>query len=328
MTPLNLRRSALRAACVIVSLAILLPSAASQPISWAPMIWSPSNMGGRTIEHAALLLEVQIRGVEKPVRMQLDTGCDADLVYEIPFDQLGLDLLRNAKNRAVLAGTVGGRQFAREPFYIRSAGVSWLASLAMSIQQRIAIWKGKPVLLGTVGAAFLEHRVLLLDYVANRVAVLNDGDDVPAGLAWAPIDYRNHKIFVAVRVNGNLQRDLAFDTGSSSALSTTRTHWMEWTGRRPEDPNNTMMLAWAWDRYARLVGAPIQGALCVSSACLSSPPVFFESTGMPTGDFDRYPFHIAGLIGNALFDGRFTVAVDLPHRRFGLFRGSLARTSL
>jgi hypothetical protein len=41
-------------------------------------------------------------------------------------------------------------------------------------------------------------------------------------------------------------------------------------------------------------------------------------------DFDRYPFKAAGLLGNLPFDGRFTVIVDLPNKRFGLIAGSAA----
>ena len=187
------------------------------------------------------------------------------------------------------------------------------------------------VLLGTIGAAFLEQRVLLLDFVANRVAILGAGEELPAALAahveFTPIGYRDHKIFVGVAVKGSTRRDLAFDTGSSTAARiTTRDRWLEWTGRRPEDPSNTVMVAWAWDRYGKWLGAPIQGALFgVGGACLASPTAFFESTGLPNCDFDHYPFRISGLIGNALFEGRFSVIVDLPHRRFGLFAGSLAQ---
>ena len=306
------------------------PATALPPIPWARMIWSPANVGGKTVEHAALMVEVQLKGVEKPVLMQLDTGCDADLVYDIPFGLLDPGGSRAGRNQVLLGGTVGGRQFEREPFFVRgTAGVSWLSSLLLSAQERIAIWKGKEVLLGTIGAAFLEQRVLLLDFAANRVAILGAGEELPAALAahveFTPIAYRDHKIFVGVAVNGSTRLDLAFDTGSSTAaLITTRDRWLEWTGRRPEDPSNTVMVAWAWDRYGKWLGAPIQGALCVGGACLASPTAFFESTGLPNCDFDHYPFRIAGLIGNALFEGRFSVIVDVPHRRFGLFAGSLA----
>jgi hypothetical protein len=284
--------------------------AALPPIPWARMIWSPANVGGKTVEHAALMVEVQLKGVEKPVLMQLDTGCDADLVYDIPFGLLDPGGMRAGRNEVLLGGTVGGRPFEREPFFIRgTAGVSWLSSLLLSVQERIAIWKGKEVLLGTIGAAFLEQRVLLLDLVANRVAILGAGEELPTALSahveFTPIAYRDHKIFVGVAVKGSTRRDLAFDKGSSTAaLITTRDRWLEWTGRRPEDPSNTVMVAWAWDRYGKWLGAPIQGTLCVGGACLASPPAFFESTGLPNCDFDHYPFRIAGLIGNALFEGR------------------------
>jgi hypothetical protein len=204
------------------------PATAFPPIPWGRMIWSLANVGGKTVEHAALMVEVQLKGVEKPVLMQLDTGCDADLVYDIPFGLLDPGGARAGRNQVLLGGTVGGRQFEREPFFIRgTAGVSWLSSLLLSAQERIAIWKGKEVLQGMIGAAFLEQRVLLLDFVANRVAILGAGEELPAALAahveFTPIAYRDHKIFVGVAVNGSTRRDLAFDTGSSTAaLITTR----------------------------------------------------------------------------------------------------------
>ena len=294
------------------------------------MIWIPAKLGGKTVEHAGLVVEVQLNGVKNPVLMQLDTGCDADLVYDIPFDQLGLDLTRVGQNQVSLGGTVAGRPFERERFYVRkTAGASFLSLFLLSLAERIAIWRGKPILLGTIGAVFLEQRVLLLDFVAHRVAILGEGEELPGTIAarteFTPIEYRDNKIFVAVAINGVKYRDLAFDTGSSPvAVVTTERHWLEWTGRQPDDPDNSVMVAWSWDRYGKWLGAPMKGALCVSTACLASPLAFFESTGLPTSDFDRYPFRISGLIGNALFDERSTVIVDIPHRRFGLFAGSLA----
>jgi hypothetical protein len=261
--------------------------------------------------------------------MQLDTGCDADLVYDIPFRQLDLHLPRSGPNTVVLAGMIGGRRFEREPFFIyKNTRASWLNSTLSSIGHRISIWTGRQVLLGTIGAAFLENRVLLLDFAARRLAFLGKDEELPPSLAarihFTPIQYRDHKIFVAATVNGIPTRDLAFDTGSGpSPVLTTRERWQRWIAGSQGGANNTVLKVWAWDRYINLVGAPIKGALCVGKACLDSPLAFFESSGAANCDFDRYPFSIAGVIGNALFDGRWTVVVDLPRRRFGLLRGSL-----
>jgi hypothetical protein len=289
------------------------------------MVWS----GEKTIEHAALLVEAQIRGVARPVLMQLDTGCDVNLVYEIPFGQVDPGFPRTGSNQALLAGAIAGRGFEREPFFVRKAGLPWLNRLAASIEQRVATWKGKPVLLGTVGAAFVERRALLLDFVAGKVAILGDGEELPPDMAnrmaFSAVERRDRKIFVRAVVNGVEERNLAFDTGSSALpVATTRRQWLRWTGRQADDPKNTALRLWSWDRYLTMTGAPMRGSLCVGAACLESPMAYFEPSGAGRLDFDRYPFPITGVIGNALFDGRFTVVVDLPRSRFGVFGGSLS----
>lgn len=100
-----------------------------------------------------------------------------------------------------------GSRFERERFHVRKEfGVSWLTLFIESIEQRFYLLRGKPILFGTIGAAFLEQRVLLLDFVAQRVAILGKGEELPAVIAgrtgFTPIEYRNSKMFVALALNG------------------------------------------------------------------------------------------------------------------------------
>jgi hypothetical protein len=69
----------------------------------------------------------------------------------------------------------------------------------------------------------------------------------------------------------------------------------------------------------------MSGNVCVGSACIPRPTIKFESTGLRNFDFANYPTKTEGYFGLVLFDGRFTVIVDVPHGRFGLVRGSVAR---
>jgi hypothetical protein len=188
---------------------------------------------------------------------------------------------------------------------------------------------GTPVELGTIGAAFFEKRILLLDFVAQRLAILGKDEQVPVEIArradFVPIDYRNHKMFVSLTLNRVEESGLFFDTGSSSmAVTTTRARWLAWTGREADDPRNTVFLAKSWGKDARWIGAPVKNSICIGKACVTEAPAFFEATGLENLDFDRYPFKTAGLFGNLPFDGRFTVIVDLPNKRFGLIAGSAA----
>jgi len=72
-----------------------------------------------------------------------------------------------------------------------------------------------------------------------------------------------------------------------------------------------------------MVGAPMSGEMCFGRACIPSPLVFFESSGLKNLDFDQFRYKASGLFGNVPFDGRVTVIVDVPRRRFGLIAGSL-----
>jgi hypothetical protein len=309
-------------------LALAFALCAQAQIPWAPITWQSATLGGKTV-HAVLLVELHLDGVKPPVLMQLDTGCDTDLIYGISYDQFSSLPPRDGRNQIPLSGNLAGTRFHREPFYVRGdAGISWIMRTLQSLSQRLDLYKGKPILFGTIGAAFLEHRILLLDFVRQRIAILPKGDELPATaiahIAFTPLEYRDRKMFLRLTLAGEERRDLAFDTGSSALpIATTQTRWLAWTGRRPDDPRNLVMFAKSWDNQVRLVGAPLKGDLCVGAACLPAPLAFFETTGLATSDFDRYPFKIAGLIGNRLFEGRYTVMIDLAHRRLGLYPGSL-----
>jgi hypothetical protein len=268
------------------------------------------------VEHAALMVEARLDGIDAPAVMQLDTGADADIVYGVPYVQLKPDAAA-AKDYVLVSGTIAGVRFGREWFNLAA-------------KHGGPIQPGTPVRLGTIGAAFFEKRILLLDFVAQRLAILGKGEEVPPEIAqradFVPIDYRNHKMFVSLTLNGVEESGLFFDTGSSSmAVTTTRARWLEWTGRQADDPGNTVFLGQSWGKDARWVGAPVN-SICIGKACVTGALAFFEATGLENLDFDRYPFKAAGLFGNLPFDGRFTVIVDLPNKRFGLIAGSAANS--
>lgn len=80
----------------------------------------------------------------------------------------------------------------------------------------------------------------------------------------------------------------------------------------------------SWGKNAALIGAPLPGSLCVGTACIDSPAIYFEPSGLQNLQFDRYPYPASGLIGNAVFLDRYSVVVDLQGQRLGLVGGSLS----
>jgi hypothetical protein len=290
-------------------------------ISWSEMIWGGLTTNGQNIPHAALLVDVRLDSLGMiPASMQLDTGANQDILYMNTYKELQPKETPGDKNWVGLSGSVAGRAFRGD----------WFAHS----DQGGPILPGKKPLLGTVGAAFFERRILVLDFVAQRLAILGQGKDLPSELdqrvEYVPLEYRNGKMFVVITLNGVEERDMFFDTGSSAmAVSTTRQHWRELTGKQLDDPRNSEILGETWGKPARWLGAPLKGTMSLGKLSLSQPVIYCEPTGtFANFDFDKYPFKTSGHFGNVPFDERFTVIVDLPHKRFGIFEGSLAGQSL
>jgi hypothetical protein len=174
----------------------------------------------------------------------------------------------------------------------------------------------QPVRLGTLGVDFFRNRILLLDFVRQRLCILDEQgkltETTEHAASFVPLTIRGGHLMVPLTVNGNVETDFFYDTGSSLfPIATTRAKWQVITGRNGTESDNQIWRVNSWGREAVMVGAPIRGNLQVGEARLSRPLVFFESSGIP--DLAN-----ANLFGNALFFGRFTVIVDIPGKRFGL----------
>jgi len=262
------------------------------------------------VERAALMVEMRLDGMSAPMLMQLDTGTPASVLLGNSYEQLHRNDTVVGQAGRKLGGWVAARRFDNEVFVVRPN-------------------LGEPRRLGSLGAMFFERRVLIIDFVSQRIAILDPRQDLPARFDFVPLDYRDHKIFVTLTLNGAADRDMIFDTGSSALpLFTTARRWQEWTGRRPDDARNVALKGKSWGKEITLAGAPLKGSICLGTACLADPLIFFAPRALANMDLERAPHRISGVLGNALFDRRYTVVVDLPHRRFGLMTGSAAAPGL
>ena len=84
------------------------------------------------------------------------------------------------------------------------------------------------------------YRVLLIDYVLQRVAILPEDADMPremkSAASFLPMSIRGGLLFVPLAVNGKVSRDFVFDTGASLfALAPDRALWEELTGRTGDE---------------------------------------------------------------------------------------------
>lgn len=288
------------------------PAPEDNRIFWANIVWKSVEAGGHLFPHAALMVDAQLEGSNAPALMQLDLGNEPTVLYEYSDFKFGIE----ARTLHLMSGTIANRRFRNESFRFLDTGGHPTPT-------------ARPILLGTLGSSFFNDRILLLDFVRQRVAILGKGSRLPhellRGVDYLPIAHNKYgNLLVTATINGRVVPNVIFDTGSSMlAMVTGRRNWMQWTSRQDDDPRNSIMRVNSWGRTAVLLGAPLSGTICVGRACADRPTVFFESSGLQNLNFERGSSMGSALVGNVLFDGRFTVIVDLAGQRLGLFYGSL-----
>jgi hypothetical protein len=268
-------------------------------------------MGQRVVEHAVLQVPVRLPNAPDSLFLQLDTGSDQSMFYEVPYREIRPGLPPALPRFVLEHATVGTEVLDVDTIWLRAKS-------------------GRPInstgarTIGTLGADVLRRRVLVLDFVRQRFALLPPGSALPSELEgraeWAALIPRDGKLFVRVRVAGMERDDLFFDSGSSAfPLVVRRAVWPAWTGRQAVDSANEVWMVSSWGRDVPLVGAALQGSLGIGALEFRSPAMFFHADSLgPPDFFESSGYLVSGYFGNALFGDSATVVVDVPRRRFGV----------
>jgi len=283
-------------------------------IAWTRFEWTSVAVGDSTFQRAGILVPFTADTLGGTYWLQLDTGADVGIwLYTAPLGQL---LARHGAVRdtttyfQVPRGSIGRYPLREEAVNIRRYAGDTVRA-------------GDPhPKIGTLGLNFFRRRVLLVDFPAQRFAVLDSGA-LPAWIErdarWVPAQLRDSKVFLPLTLAGRTYDDFFWDSGASLfPISTTPEIWAAATGRAATDPGNVVVRVPSFGEIATLVGAPARGELRVGAAALSRPLIFHLAGGPQRLDMRNWGFRTSGLIGNALFAERHLVVLDLPGRRFGL----------
>jgi hypothetical protein len=173
-----------------------------------------------------------------------------------------------------------------------------------------------------VGLGFFQNRVLLLDLPRARFAIL-DADAlrgwVEEQAAWVAAEHRHGKLFVPLQLGDSTYRAFFYDSGASLfPVTTTPEIWRAITGRAGDEADNLVWRVPSFGEMVEMVGAPARVSAAVGSARISTPTAFYRRSGPERLDFRTWDFPVEGLFGNAIFEDRYVVIVDLPRQRFGL----------
>jgi len=278
----------------------------SQGIPWSSFEWSGGSIGDKAFDRAALMVPVRLEHKPDVYWMQLDTGCNVTMVYQIPFDQLNYPAQRieGRDGFIALSGSIGNYAFDSFPVFVREDfGDSLVAMRART-------------LIGTVGQDMLAGKVLVLDYPNRRFCLTDSLDgalkDLVSKASFVDLKRRGDKLFVPVRIGDMYSENFFLDTGASMLpITTTKEMWRRLTGLQGTEKSTIQIKVPSWGEETALVGAPVKGTLTIGTFTVSNPVAYFESRGLVETD---------GLLGNALFYDEYTIIIDLQENRFGILR--------
>lgn len=240
-------------------------------------------------------LKVEVAGQPRPLNFLLDSGAGKTVLHLGTAQRLGVKLgaretVQGVQGRSAayridsFAATVGSASVPRDMLALD------LSSVSAGCGSRID---------GLLGADFFRDRIVLIDFAAQKVRLLDRREDRAAGGQILPLVRRHDALCVRVGVNGNAPQWMRLDTGCSGAL--------EWVvaGAKSRRESGTSVAATAASREH------IKTDVLLGSERISAVKTRIHSQPLFAGE--------NGLIGNGLLS-QFRMTVDAAGARLVLQR--------
>lgn len=297
---------------------------AAPGVAWFPFQWYGEKVDGKYYDKLAMFLPVRVQALRGRFIAQFDLGSDATMLYEetlknyFPSHRHLYALLDTAQRGTTDAGN---HNYATQGLPVRLGGCVIAHPRLLSGQGEAvppdSLYSNSQKLVGTIGADFLQHKVLVIDFPHRRMAVLDSVDaSWRARTAFVTAHVRRNRFHIPLTINQRTYWAL-FDTGSSLfAFNTDQATWRGLVGR----PVATDSLhVNSWGKQVAFYGAPLRTAVFLGRTQLP------RATAWYTRDARHLAFtkaeHIDAITGNAFFLHN-TVVLDFEHGRFGVVKGN------
>ncbi len=273
-----------------------------------PFHWQGDSVHAQWEPHAAMLIPVKLKGCPRQLYMQFDLGAPASIVYQNKlnairekYPQAGADSLQTifhftAGNTPVSAHSIPFMQFD-------SSSINWNTTAK--------------VIIGTIGADFIDGHVAVIDYPKRRITI---AEAVPKKtvrqIRMETFVYMGRRILLPSTILGQ-QKLLFFDTGSSMySLLTDKA-----TCEQLAIPGTPVLQSksWSWNKW--LMANTMATSDSIEIASLKIPirnATYMEGTD-PAQAAQMRRMGIGGMTGNKLFLP-YKLVLDTKNKMFGLIR--------
>lgn len=274
-------------------------------------VWSAAEIGGKVYDKTAILVPIEIEGISKKLYGQLDTGSDATILYgkclrkhEIPVDSAG--------NEAPPFRWYGHNE--KTGPLEKAAIIDWAMDSDIENQSDTP----DSYIIGTIGLDKVASRILVLDFPANRYAVVDDTallpDVIPTAIDYVDGVVSYNKLYIDVALGEDTIPAVRYDSGSSiSVLVLPRDWWLWATGFEGDESEVLKDSVLSWGKFVSILVAPSKYDMRFGNFRVKNPMISFV-------DWTDPALATTKLLGNAAFYDSCVVVVDCIREKFGVGR--------
>ena len=291
-------------------LALALGSVASPHAdSFDSFIWASGEIRGKMYEKAAVLVPVEIPGVETKLYGQLDTGSDATVFYGNLLRRHGVPV--DSGGAIPLRFRWFGHSDKQGP--LETPGfVDWTTDADVNPQSD----DPSEHIIGSIGLDKVVGKVLILDFPSCKYAVVSDTLAVrqllPDSVNYVDAAVAYNKFFLSVGLGADTLQAVRFDSGSSSFMLILPYDWWQWaTGLSAESPTVVKDTIPSWGKGVETWTAPAKYELTFGQIRIPAPMVTYI-------DWPDSTLTNARIMGNAPFYNDYIVVVDCIRQKFGV----------
>lgn len=251
--------------------------------------------------HAAVLLPVKIKGIDRTFYMQLDSGSPTTLFYKNSLASINSkfpeDIQFNKNQDETSMQFSIGNMNVTSDFELKNYGstVDFNNPEANNI-------------IGTIGTDLFEKRIIILDFKNTVFSFVQNIDETGFG----SFEFKKRKIMICGEIGGQKLK-LLYDSGTSGyELLTNREEWTRYkipgTPVKKEKGNS-------WGNILTVISAPADHNIKISSQCLKLSEVTYVEGVSRMQNLLMKTSGMQGMIGNKLFLNR-TLILDCKNEKF------------
>lgn len=291
-------------------------SVVDEKLPWIDFEWVTHNVQDKTYEKASINIPVNIGDIKDSFTMQFDLGANLTMLYGQTFNPY----FKAYSDLNQKIDTINGYPYltATELILNESHRIDNFSFFYESNFGEILndgeVGNDRIKHIGTIGADLLKEKILIIDYPAKRIAIL---DSIPTAFQKTDENLaitldRWGRVHLPIQINGE-EKKVLFDTGSSMfPLMTTTSNWKIYTDTLKQD--SILTSTWGEVYYTYAANA---NKVRLGSTDLDDSRVF---DGQHLSAFIEQE-NIWGIMGNAHFYDDIIV-IDFKNLKFGWIKNS------